>query len=66
MLVLSRKNNESIILYVNPNKDDDHVKITIVGLSNNRVQLGIEAPYDVTIDREEVYVSRMKELNNEK
>jgi len=48
MLILTRKKNESIII-------DEQIKVTILELDNNRVQLGIEAPRDIIIHREEVY-----------
>lgn len=48
MLILTRKKNESIII-------DDQIKVTVLELDNNRVQLGIEAPRDIIIHREEVY-----------
>jgi carbon storage regulator len=47
MLVLSRKLNESIVI-------GDHIRITVVGLRGNHVRLGIEAPSDVSIMREEL------------
>lgn len=48
MLILTRKKNESIII-------DDQIKVTVLELDNNRVQLGVEAPRDIIIHREEVY-----------
>lgn len=48
MLILTRRKNESIII-------DDKIKVTVLELDNNRVQLGIEAPRDIIIHREEVY-----------
>ena len=48
MLILTRRKNESIII-------DDQIKVTVLELDNNRVQLGIEAPQDIIIHREEVY-----------
>lgn len=48
MLILTRRKNESIII-------DDQIKVTVLELDNNRVQLGIEAPRDIIIHREEVY-----------
>lgn len=48
MLILTRKKNESIII-------DDKIKVTVLELDNNRVQLGVEAPRDIIIHREEVY-----------
>jgi len=48
MLILSRKPNESIIL-----KDD--IKITVLGIKGNQVRLGIDAPNDVSVHRQEIY-----------
>ena len=47
MLVLSRKLGEKIV--IGPN-----VTITIVKLDHNQVRIGIEAPKDVTVYREEI------------
>jgi carbon storage regulator len=48
MLVLSRKSNESIRI-------GDDIVVTVVELSRGRVRLGIEAPSDVPVHREEVF-----------
>lgn len=47
MLILSRKVDESIRI----GKD---IVITITGVSGSKVHLGIQAPRDVTVHREEV------------
>ena len=47
MLVLSRKVGERILL-------GEKIKITVVRVSGGGVRLGIEAPADVTVIREEV------------
>lgn len=49
MLVLSRKRGEAIRIY-------DDIVVTIVQLGRGRVQLGIEAPAHVPVNREEVYL----------
>ena len=49
MLCLTRKVNESIFV-------GSKIKIKIVKIHNGRVQLGIEAPQDVTVNREEVFL----------
>ena len=48
MLVLSRKKNESIVI-------DEKIVITIVEIRGDKVRLGIEAPKEVPVHREEVY-----------
>lgn len=47
MLVLSRKESEKVLL-------GDEIVLTIVRLSGDRVRLGIEAPSDLLILREEL------------
>lgn len=47
MLVLSRKTEEVILI-------DKNIRIVIVSLGHNRVRIGIEAPPEIRIDREEI------------
>ncbi len=54
MLVLTRKLNESIMV-------GDDVKITIVDVKGDQVKLGITAPREVAVHREEVYREIQKE-----
>ncbi len=48
MLVLTRKLGESIAI-------DDHIKIVVVQVKGKQVRLGIQAPRETKIHREEVY-----------
>lgn len=48
MLVLSRKPGESL-------RVGENVRITVVSTASGQVRIGIEAPENVTIYREEVY-----------
>ena len=48
MLVLSRKKNESIVI-------NDEIKIVVVEIRGDKVRLGVEAPRDVPVHRQEVY-----------
>lgn len=50
MLVLTRKLGESIAI-------DDNIKITVVQIKGKQVRLGIQAPKDTKIHREEVYLA---------
>lgn len=50
MLVLTRKLGESIAI-------DDHIKIRVVQIKGKQVRIGIEAPKDTKIHREEVYLA---------
>jgi carbon storage regulator len=47
MLVLSRKLNEKIVI-------DGGIVLTVVKIDRNQVRLGIEAPSDVRVYREEI------------
>jgi carbon storage regulator len=48
MLVLSRKKNESIVI-------NNEIKIVVVEIRGDKVRLGVEAPRDVPVHRQEVY-----------
>lgn len=50
MLVLSRKRNESIVI-------DGSIVITVVEIRGDKVRLGIEAPREVPIHRQEVFAA---------
>jgi carbon storage regulator len=50
MLVLTRKLGESIAI-------DDHIKIVVVQIKGKQVRLGIQAPKETKIHREEFYQS---------
>jgi len=47
MLILMRRPGETICV-------GDDVTITILGIERNRVRLGVKAPRDITVDRQEV------------
>jgi carbon storage regulator len=48
MLVLSRKIGEEIII-------DGCIRICVTGIRGDKVRIGVEAPPDVRVDREEVH-----------
>lgn len=49
MLVLSRKVNESIVI-------NNDITIHVVEIRGNKVRLGVEAPKDVPVHRQEIWV----------
>lgn len=54
MLVLSRQRDESIII-------GDNVVVTIVDVRGDKVRLGIEAPIEIPVHRQEVYEAIQRE-----
>jgi carbon storage regulator len=48
MLILARKTNESIMI-------GDQIEISIVDIKGDQVKVGIQAPNDIKIYRQEVY-----------
>lgn len=48
MLILSRRTDESIVI-------GDEVTITILSVKGKQVRIGISAPPDVSVHREEIY-----------
>lgn len=54
MLVLSRQRDESIII-------GDNVVVTIVDIRGDKVRLGIEAPTEIPVHRQEVYDAIQRE-----
>ncbi len=54
MLVLSRHRDESIII-------GDNIVVTIVDIRGDKVRLGIEAPTDIPVHRQEVYEAIQRE-----
>ena len=53
MLVLTRKLGESIAI-------DDRIRITVISLRGNQVKLGIEAPAETKVYRQEIYAKIME------
>lgn len=50
MLVLSRRTNESIMIGGN-------IEVTVLGVEGDNVKLGIRAPKEVDIYRQEIYLA---------
>jgi carbon storage regulator len=53
MLVLTRRIGEEIVIA-------DNIRVKVVAVHGNRVRLGIVAPQDVTVHREEIHRQRLE------
>ncbi len=54
MLVLSRKLGEKIVI-------GDNIVVTVVKIDRNQIRIGIEAPQEISVYREEIAPSRRDE-----
>lgn len=54
MLILTRRKGESILI-------GDDVTLTVLNVKGNQVRIGVEAPKEITVHREEIYERIKKE-----
>lgn len=54
MLILTRRIGETLMI-------GDDVTVTVLGNKGNQVRLGVAAPEDVPVDREEIYQRKQRD-----
>jgi carbon storage regulator len=58
MLILTRRVGESLMI-------GDEITITVLGVKGNQIRIGVNAPKDVSVHREEIYL-RIQQEKKEK
>lgn len=58
MLILTRRVGETLVV-------GDDVTVTVLGVKGNQVRLGVNAPKDVAVHREEIYQRIQQERGQE-
>lgn len=48
MLVLTRRKGETLVI-------DDVIRVTVLNVAGNQVRIGVEAPKDIEVHREEIW-----------
>lgn len=57
MLILTRKVGEVLVI-------GDEIEVTVLGVRGQQVRLGIKAPKDVSVHRQEIYDKIQSETNH--
>jgi len=57
MLILTRKSGESLMI-------GEDISVTVLGVKGNQVRIGINAPKDISVHREEVF-DKIKDKSEE-
>lgn len=59
MLILTRRPDETVVI-------GNDIRVRVMGVNGNQVRIGIEAPKNIEVDREEIHERKQQERANKK
>lgn len=59
MLILTRRPDETVVIGQN-------IRVRVMGVNGNQVRIGIDAPKNIEVDREEIHEKKQQERSNKK
>lgn len=59
MLILTRRVGETVVI-------GNDVTVTILGIKGNQVRLGVYAPREIAVDRQEIYERKKREAEQDR
>lgn len=54
MLILTRRVEETLLI-------GDDIRVVVLGIKGNQVRIGVEAPRNIAVDREEIAIRKANE-----
>lgn len=62
MLILTRRSGQTIII---SSPHHDNIEVTVLGMEGSNVRIGVDAPQEVGVDREEIWLKKIAGADHE-